>query len=350
MSKKNRKSHLPGPAPVPGAAPPGGDAAAPGRKPRRTAWIVAGGIAAALAGLVGIAATLPGLENPNRDLNECYQRLGLVSTALLRWSRAHGDAFPSSLEDLRAAGLLVQDPAFGQCPATGRPFEYQPGLRPDMPGSTVLVSCPEGASHAEIYPGAHPGRVALLVGTDLRIRGEHAPGSGSGEADGAAVRARLSSRLGAQHLVLGLLDRHRGGDPSARAGLEGLLPQGASGALAAWAMGASGDRAFVTALAAALRRARGPGGGTGAGADEYGLSVARALLRLGDRSAAPYLIEAMDSPAGPLREQARAALEEAFRGADPPLPTLRSYVAAGDVPGESEALQRWWTEFRNRGR
>ncbi|MCU0722953.1 MAG: hypothetical protein MUC63_04960, partial [Planctomycetes bacterium] len=330
----------------PGLRPPSpeGTEGPPPRNPRRRFWIAAGAVAAVVAALLGFAATLPGHQDPNAGLGDCYHRLGLVTTAILRWSRTHGDSFPSSLDDLREAGLLAVDPAFARCPSALRAYAYVPGLRPDMPGSTVLVSCPEGAGHEELRSGYPPGSVALFAGVDLKIRGERASRDPASGGEGRTGSSKFERRLEAQRRVLELFDRLRRGEGeiSARAGLEGMLGNGTAGPLAAWAMGASGDRAFLPVLSARRRPDRAPGRGPPEPGDEFDVAVARALLRLGDRSAVPLLIESLDSAEGALREQARAALEESFRGANPPLPRLRSYVAIGDAKGEAEALNAWW--------
>ena len=348
MSKKNKKEQDASPAPgreIPSVEGPPSRAGF-----RRKAWIaVAAGAALAVAAL-GVAASLPGHRDPDQEFMDCYHRIGLVSTALLRWERTHPGRFPDSIRELQDAGLLTAEPDFLMCPATRQPYAYYPGLRPDMPGSAILVSCPECASHAEPRPDQAPSRVVLLVGADLRIRWERGAESSIPGGKGKIVWAKVKRRLEVQARIPGLLERLARGDAAARAELALLPVEDGGGPLGVWAMGASGDRAFLPLLAGRRRMSQAMESSGAEAPDEEDLALARASLRLGDASATPLLIRFLDGANASLREQARAALEEAFRDAKPPLPKLRSYLPAGVVEGEKEALDAWWAQTRAKGR
>jgi hypothetical protein len=234
-----------------------------------------------------------------------------------------------------------------------------------MPGSAILISCPEGASHRydprKRKAGVNPLHLVHIIGADLRFHFERVWETSSPEVGAMAARRAFRRRLDRQTEVLALLERVMGGDAKARVPLLRAAHEGpprrtaSSRALALWALGESGDRFFRPYLATALRRREEM---TVKNAlpvveDEATLALARSLLRLGDPRGVPHLIEALGltdivpgEDASVLREDAQDALQEAYGDADPPIPHVKTY-ASGPFREEGIRLCREWWKARS---
>ncbi len=267
----------------------------------------------------------PGVEgNPERDLLDCGEAMGLVSTSLLRWNAAggYGREYPESLDGLASEGLFPGG-RVPECPLTGR-YRYEGQLRPDMPLGTILV-WESGPAH-EFRKGD---RVALhYVSATARVYAMvQDVGPGGETAARERLAARFESALERQRRAVDAVRRALAGDSGAWDGLETALAGGSdplAAAFAAYAAGRAGRKDLCGALARALKAA-GPEFG------EPSFSLAAALWALGGREGAAVLAGGLSNADYFVRRRCFAMLEPAAGedfGYAPYLPQAEMEAAA----------------------
>jgi hypothetical protein len=294
-----------------------------------------------MAGFLLFASTLPGYRDPDEDLRRCKKRIERIATAMILWARSHDGEFADSLQALQREGLLADEPGLFTCPITRTPYTIQKGIRADMPGSAVLVACPEGAMHRFVFHGKER-QVSLFrhfIGVDGLLHYESEREQVPAERSVEAIREKFRKRIKDQREVLALVEGLRGGDKAAAEGIRtfarDMSRHNSSRALAVWGMGASGQKAFLRDLRPFLPTLQGL-------REEFTLTVAQSLLRLGEERSVPFLIETLNHPKPSFRRAARDTLEEAFREATPPMPNFKPYAPSSIREKDLQAWRNWW--------
>ncbi len=312
--------------------PVAGQAGRGGRKAAAAAAIAILLLAAAAYALHLMPGPQPG---GNADLTKCGKAMGLISTALVRWSASKepGAAYPDSLEDLSAAGFLERGPL--SCPLGGR-YVIEAGMSPDMPLGAVLV-WEDGAAHRVEIEGRANRLVVHYVSCTARLHAFIQEIGPDGEEKAAGrLRARIDSLLSRQRRGGDLLKRARLDAAGTREEAAAVLRRGADPvecAFAACAAGYAGWGDLAPELAALA--SSGP-----MEPAEPHFSAAMALSRFGKPGGEKVLAAALGAEDYQVRKAAFEALRKAAGedfGYAPFLPS-----------GELAAAAARWAEWAGR--